>query len=362
MTRPPPPLEKGRGATITPQNRFEHHQRVAVDDGWNEQPDEDESERAPLKTTVTIQLSRSILTRNKSPDIPFDQSLNPYQGCEHGCVYCYARPSHAYLDLSPGLDFESKLFAKPNAAALLRAELAQPGYVCTPIALGGNTDCYQPIERDYKITRSILEVLNEFNHPVGMVTKSALVERDIDILSEMAKKNLVRVYFSVTTLDKVLARKMEPRAATPLRRLEAMRALSDAGIPTGVMVAPIIPQLNDKDIEAILEAAYAAGARSAGYVMLRLPHELKEVFKDWLQQHYPLRAEHVMSLIKQLRGGKEYDATWGTRMRGTGEFADFIEQRFRKACTRYGLNQKRLPVDVSQFRKPKLDGQLDLFA
>lgn len=362
MTRPPPPLEKGRGATITPQNRFEHHQRVAVDDGWNEQPDEDVSERVPLKTTVTIQLSRSILTRNKSPDIPFDQSLNPYQGCEHGCVYCYARPSHAYLDLSPGLDFESKLFAKPNAAALLRAELAQPGYVCTPIALGGNTDCYQPIERDYKITRSILEVLNEFNHPVGMVTKSALVERDIDILSEMAKKNLVRVYFSITTLDKVLARKMEPRAATSARRLEAMKALSDAGIPTGVMVAPIIPQLNDKDLEAILETAYAAGARSAGYVMLRLPHELKEIFKDWLQQHYPLRAEHVMSLIKQLRGGKEYDANWETRMRGTGEFADFIEQRFRKACARYGLNQKRLPVDVSQFRKPKLDGQLDLFA
>ncbi|MGB8338577.1 MAG: PA0069 family radical SAM protein [Burkholderiales bacterium] len=362
MTRPLPPLEKGRGATVTPQNRYEHHKREAVDDGWNEVAEENDDAPAPLKTTVTIQLSRSILTRNSSPDIPYGQSMNPYQGCEHGCVYCYARPSHAYLDLSPGLDFESKLFAKPNAAGLLRAELAKPGYVCTPIALGGNTDCYQPIEREYKITRSILEVLNECNHPVGMVTKSALVERDIDILSEMAKKNLVRVYFSVTTLDKTLARKMEPRAAAPARRLEAMKALSDAGIPTGVMVAPIIPQLNDKDIEAILEASYAAGARSAGYVMLRLPHELKEVFKDWLQQHYPLRAEHVMSLIKQLRGGKEYDAAWGTRMRGTGEFADFIEQRFRKACARYGLNQNRQSVDVTQFRKPRLDGQLDLFA
>jgi DNA repair photolyase len=361
MTRPPPPLEKGRGATITPQNRYEHHKREAVDDGWNEIAEETDDTPAPLKTTVTIQLSRSIITRNKSPDIPFDQSMNPYQGCEHGCVYCYARPSHAYLDLSPGLDFESKLFAKPNAAELLRAELSKPGYVCSPIALGGNTDCYQPIEREYKITRSILEVLNETNHPVGMVTKSALVERDIDILSEMAKKNIVRVYFSVTTLDKVLARKMEPRAATPVRRLEAMKALSDAGIPTGVMVAPIIPQLNDKDLENILEASYAAGARSAGYVMLRLPLELKDVFKDWLHQHYPLRAEHVMSLIKQVRGGKEYDAAWGTRMRGTGEFADLIEQRFRKACARIGLNRNRLPTDVSQFRKPKMDGQMDLF-
>jgi DNA repair photolyase len=362
MTRPPPPVEKGRGATITPQNRYEHHKREAVDDGWNEVPEENNDAPAPLKTTVTIQLSRSIITRNKSPDIPFEQSMNPYQGCEHGCVYCYARPSHAYLDLSPGLDFESKLFAKPNAAELLRIELAKPGYDCTPIALGGNTDCYQPIEREYKITRSILEVLNEFNHPVGMVTKSALVERDIDILSEMAKKNLVRVYFSVTTLDKTLARKMEPRAATSARRLEAMKTLSDAGIPTGVMVAPIIPQLTDKDLEAILEAAHNAGARSAGYVMLRLPQELKEVFNDWLQQHYPLRAEHVMSLIKQLRDGKEYDAAWGTRMRGTGEFADFIEQRFRKACMRFGLNQNRKSVDVSQFKKPNLDGQMDLFS
>lgn len=362
MTRPPSPPEKGRGATITPQNRFEQHKREAVDDGWNSPSTDQDDAPAPLKTTVTIQLSRSILTRNKSPDIPFEQSLNPYQGCEHGCVYCYARPSHAYLDLSPGLDFESRLFAKPNAAELLRAELGKPGYTCTPIALGGNTDCYQPIERDHKITRSILEVLNECHHPLGLVTKSALVERDIDILSEMAKKNLVRVYFSVTTLDKVLARRMEPRAATPLRRLEAMKNLSAAGIPVGVMAAPVIPQLNDKDLEAILEAAAAAGARSAGYVLLRLPLEIKELFGDWLQQHYPLRAEHVMSLIRQMRGGKEYDAGWGTRMRGTGEFADLIEQRFRKACARFGLNQDRKSIDVTQFRKPKLDGQMDLFA
>src|SRR5437763_534458 len=289
---------KGRGATFNPANRFRRDTRVAVDDGWapppaTEMPEGDDDELPPLKTTVTIQRSRTIIARNTSPDVAFNQSLNPYQGCEHGCVYCYARPTHAYLDLSPGLDFETKLFAKPDAAALLVAELAKPGYVCDPIAMGTNTDPYQPIEREWKITRQILEVLSACEHPVSIVTKSALVERDIDLLAPMAAKNLARVYVSITTLDRDLARTLEPRAAAPHRRLAAVKALSDAGIPIGVMTAPIIPQLTDKDLEAILDAASANGARYAGWTLVRLPHEVKDLFRDWLAQHYPLRAEHA---------------------------------------------------------------------
>ncbi|MGH8849820.1 MAG: PA0069 family radical SAM protein, partial [Casimicrobiaceae bacterium] len=298
---PAAPL-KGRGATLNPGNRFRREAREAVDDGWAPAAPPDGFEQdapPPLKTTVTVQRVRTIIARNDSPDIPFTQSINPYQGCEHGCVYCYARPTHAYLDLSPGLDFETRLFAKPDAAAMLEAELAKPGYVCDAIAMGTNTDPYQPIEREWKITRQILEVLAACEHPVSIVTKSALVERDIDILAPMAAKRLARVFVSVTTLDRDLARKLEPRAAAPQRRLAAIKALADAGIPVGVMTAPIIPQLTDKDMESILEAAAASGATYAGWTMLRLPLEVKTLFRDWLDQHYPLRAGHVMSIVQQ---------------------------------------------------------------
>jgi DNA repair photolyase len=358
-TGPNTPL-KGRGATFNPGNRFRRDTREAVDDGWTPPPSEGEigdQELPPLKTTVTLQRSRTIIARNASPDIPFTQSINPYQGCEHGCVYCYARPTHAYLDLSPGLDFETKLFAKPDAAALLIAELAKPGYVCDPIAMGTNTDPYQPIEREWKITRQILEVLSACEHPVSIVTKSALVERDIDLLAPMAAKHLARVYVSITTLDRDLARTLEPRAAAPHRRLAAVKALSDAGIPVGVMTAPIIPQLTDKDLEAILDAASANGARYAGWTLVRLPHEVKDLFRDWLAQHYPLRAEHVMSVIQQMRGGRDNDPQFGSRMRGQGLFADLISRRFDIACQRLGLNRDRAPMDTSRFRPPRTEAQ-----
>jgi DNA repair photolyase len=351
---------KGRGATFNPGNRFRRDTREAVDDGWTPPPSEGEigdQELPPLKTTVTLQRSRTIIARNASPDIPFTQSINPYQGCEHGCVYCYARPTHAYLDLSPGLDFETKLFAKPDAAALLIAELAKPGYVCDPIAMGTNTDPYQPIEREWKITRQILEVLSACEHPVSIVTKSALVERDIDLLAPMAAKHLARVYVSITTLDRDLARTLEPRAAAPHRRLAAVKALSEAGIPVGVMTAPIIPQLTDKDLEAILDAASANGARYAGWTLVRLPHEVKDLFRDWLAQHYPLRAEHVMSMIQQMRGGRDNDPQFGSRMRGQGLFADLISRRFDVACQRLGLNRERAPMDTSRFTPPRTEAQ-----
>jgi DNA repair photolyase len=358
-TGPNTPL-KGRGATFNPGNRFRRDTREAVDDGWAPPPSEAEvgdQELPPLKTTVTLQRSRTIIARNASPDIPFTQSINPYQGCEHGCVYCYARPTHAYLDLSPGLDFETKLFAKPDAAALLIAELAKPGYVCDPIAMGTNTDPYQPIEREWKITRQILEVLSGCEHPVSIVTKSALVERDIDLLAPMAAKHLARVYVSITTLDRDLARTLEPRAAAPHRRLAAVKALSDAGIPVGVMTAPIIPQLTDKDLEAILGAASANGARYAGWTLVRLPHEVKDLFRDWLAQHYPLRAEHVMSVIQQMRGGRDNDPQFGSRMRGEGIFADLIARRFDIACRRLGLNRERTFMDTSRFKPPRTEAQ-----
>jgi DNA repair photolyase len=360
---PAPPL-KGRGATFNPGNRFRHATREAVDDGWREAAATDDELLPPLKTVVMIQQSRTIIAHNDSPDIPFTQSINPYQGCEHGCIYCYARPSHAYLDLSPGLDFETRLFAKPQAAAMLRKELAKPGYRCDVMSMGTNTDPYQPIEREWKVTRQVLEVLAECNNPVAIVTKSALIERDIDILAPMAAKNLARVFLSITTLDKELARTMEPRAASPQRRLAAVKALAAAGIPVGVMTAPIIPALNDKDMEAILEASAANGARHAAWVMLRLPHEVKDLFKDWLQQHYPLRAEHVMSIVRQTRGGRENDPNFGSRMRGEGAFAQLIERRFQIACQRLGLNEERVPLDTSQFRAPVVapsSPQMDLF-
>ena len=360
--------QKGRGATFNPDNRFRRDTREAYDDGHVHDDEVDAPPR--LKTTVTVQLSRTIISRNDSPDVGFTQSINPYQGCEHGCIYCYARPSHAYLDLSPGLDFETKLFAKPNAAALLRKELAHPKYVCDPIALGANTDPYQPIEREWKVTRSILEVLSECRHPFSIVTKSSLVERDIDIIAPMARESMARVFVSVTTLDHDLARKLEPRATAPARRLQTVKALSDAGIPVGVLVAPIIPQLNDCDMESILEAAAANGARWAGWILVRLPHEIAPLFRDWLATHYPLRAAHVMSIIQQLRGGRDNDPRFGSRMTGSGEFSALLEKRFSIAVKRLGLNRDRAPLDTTKFVPPSPQAarrrdadsrQLDLF-
>jgi len=345
---------KGRGAGFNPANRFDSLTHVVDDDYW------EESDTPPV-TEVVEQLAKNVITRNESPDVPFTQSINPYLGCEHGCVYCYARPSHAYLGLSAGLDFETKLFAKVNAPTLLRAELSRPGYRCEEISLGANTDPYQPIERDYQITRGILEVLHDFCHPVGIVTKSALVERDLDILVPMARQDLARVFLSVTSLDGELARKLEPRAAAPHRRLLAIRRLTEAGVPCGVLVAPIIPFLNDQDMEAILEAARTAGARWAGYVVLRLPHELKTLFKDWLARHYPLRAAHVMARVQDLRGGRENDPEFGTRMTGTGTLAQLLQQRFEKACARLGFERRPAhALDTTQFRVPGKGEQLDL--
>lgn len=373
LRRAPTAAVRGRGATFNPGNRFRVEQREAYDDGWGSAATDDGGTAAPAKprTTVTIQKARTIISRNDSPDIPFTQSINPYQGCEHGCVYCYARPTHAFLDLSPGLDFETKLFAKPDAPDLLRKELAKPGYVCDPIALGTNTDPYQPIEREWQVTRRVLEVLALHEHPFTIVTKSALVERDIDLIAPMAAKNMARVYLSITSLDREIARTLEPRASAPERRLEALRALSEAGIPVGVMVAPVIPQLNDRDLEAILEAAAAHGARSAGWVMLRLPLEVAPLFRAWLDEHHPLRAAHVMSLVHQLRGGRDYAAEFGTRMRGTGIYAELFERRFELACRRLGLNRDRrgatpdmtaTTLDTSRFRPPRANpAQAELF-
>jgi DNA repair photolyase len=365
LNREPATPRKGRGAGINPEGRFETMVREAFDDGWGQPPAAGEADEPlpPLKTYVTVEYAKSIISRNESPDVPFTQSINPYRGCEHGCPYCYARPSHAYLNLSPGVDFETRLFAKVNAAELLRAELAKPGYECEVISLGANTDPYQPIEREWKITRGILEVLAECEHPVGIVTKNALVERDIDILGPMAEKNLVNVYISLNNLDHDLARRLEPRCSAPARRLEAMRRLSAAGIPVGVIVAPVIPFLTDDQIEPVLEAAYEAGARSTGYLLMRLPWEVKDLFRHWLETHYPLKAKHVMSRVHQMRGGRDNDPAFGSRMRGSGEFADLLRRRFDIACERLGFNNGRRnrSLDTTRFRKPQLNGQLALF-
>jgi DNA repair photolyase len=353
---------KGRGAVGNPSPRFDSESRIATDDGWQQPTGEDDP--PPLRTTVTVDAARSIIARNDSPDIPFDQSINPYRGCEHGCVYCFARPTHAYLGLSPGLDFETRLFAKTGAPSLLRAELMKSGYRCDIIALGANTDPYQPIEREYRITRGVLEVLQEFNHPVCIVSKSTLVQRDIDILAPMAAKGLASVAISITTLDRDLARQMEPRAATPPRRLETLRALSSAGIPTSVLASPMIPALNDHELDHILEAARGAGASAAGYVLLRLPLELTQLFEEWLAAHVPGKAKHVMSLIRQSREGKTYRAEFGKRMTGTGAYAEMLRARFETACRRLGFNQRRdsMRLDTTQFRRPPQKGdQLALF-
>ena len=337
----------GRGALSNESGRYEREARVLIDDGW-----EREDELPPLKTEILKDTARTIITRNNSPDISFEQSINPYRGCEHGCIYCFARPSHAYMGLSPGADFESRLFAKPNAAELLAKELSAPGYVPKIIAMGTNTDPYQPIERNLRVTRSILEVLRDFNHPVGIVTKSALIQRDLDILVPMAEKGLAKAAVSITTLDRKLARAMEPRASTPPRRLQTIKALSDAGIPVAVMFAPVIPALNDEELENVLSAAHAMGAKSAGYVLLRLPLEIKDLFREWLESAEPGRAKHVMSLIRQMRGGKDYDSAWHTRMRGTGPYASMIARRFHLAVKRLGMNREGRPLDLHKFKRP----------
>lgn len=327
---------KGRGAASQVTGRFEQRTAHGVDDGWGSVYD-DLADAPNPQTVVRDELARSIISRNRSPDIAFSQSVNPYRGCEHGCVYCFARPSHAYLDLSPGLDFETRLFAKANAAELLRAEISKPGYVPQPIALGINTDGWQPIERDRGISRACLQVLLEARHPVSIVTKGAAIMRDLDLLAELAHQGLVSVFVSVTSLDNRLSSKLEPRAAAPHTRLKMITALHDAGVPTGVLVAPVIPMLTDQDLENILEAARGAGACSAGYVLLRLPHELKDIWREWLQLHYAERASHVMSLVQQMRGGKDYESAFGTRMRGQGPFAELIAMRFGKTRKRLGF-------------------------
>jgi DNA repair photolyase len=347
---------RGRGAGLNPGGRFEPSRHESFDDGWQSLED-----LPPFKTEVQIEKPRTAITRNTSPDIPFDRSINPYRGCEHGCIYCFARPTHAYMGLSAGLDFETKLFAKPDAAKLLQRELAKPGYTPRVIAIGTNTDPYQPIEKEWRIMRQILEVLNQANHPVSVVTKSAMVMRDIDILTELALKNLVRVSLSVTTLDRKLARTMEPRASTPTRRLEAIRALTQAGIPASVLVAPIIPALNDHEMERILDSAKAAGALEAGYVMLRLPLEVSPLFRDWLLQNYPDRYRHVMSLVREMRGGKDYDAEFGKRMKGAGPYAWQISRRFELATKRLGLTRRSIKLRDDLFVPPDGSGvQLSL--
>jgi DNA repair photolyase len=354
----PAPAIKGRGAAENPQNRYARMDREVYDDGW----ERDDEKAAGPRTEVTLTQARTIISRNQSPDIPFTQSINPYLGCEHGCIYCYARPSHAFLGLSPGLDFETKLFAKVNAVELLRKELSRPGYRCELISLGANTDPYQPIEHKYRITRGILEVLAECNHPVGIVTKSAMIERDLDLLAPMAKKNLVHVFVSIGTLDHEIMRTLEPRTSAPRRRLEALQALAAAGVPCGVLVAPLIPFLNDKDMESVLEQSAACGATTAGYVILRLPYELKDLFKDWLERHHPLKAAHIMSQIRQMRGGRENDSTFGKRMSGEGIFAELQEKRFRIACDRHGFNVRdRYSLDTSRFSPPDVTAQMALF-
>ncbi len=361
----PPLARKGRGAVSNPPVRFEARVVAPFDDGWGTLAAEF-GDLPPLPTTLIRDSTRSVISWNSSPDIGFDRAVNPYRGCEHGCIYCYARPSHAYLGYSPGLDFETKLLFKPDVAELLTKELCKPGYAPRTLALGSNTDPYQPVERTLKLTRSVLEVLDRFNHPVSIVTKSAGVLRDLDILTSMAERRLARVYVSLTTLDPGLARRMEPRAATPARRLHAIAELTRAKVPTGVLVAPMIPGLNDAEMEKLMEEAARAGARHAGYVLLRLPHELREMFEDWLGQHFPDRAKHVLSLIRETRSGALSDARFHHRMAGQGAYADLLLRRFARAARQWGLDEAREGLDCKRFAVPEAalsqaEGQLSLF-
>jgi DNA repair photolyase len=343
------PIQSGRGALSNPPGRFESTRTERVDDGWGSA----DEELPPFETVVLPEPARSIISRNQSPDIPFSQSINPYRGCEHGCIYCYARPSHAYVNLSPGLDFETRLFYKKDAARLLEQELAAPGYRCEPIAIGANTDPYQPIEREYRITRSIIEVLARCRHPFSIITKSALIERDLDLLAPLARDSLVHAFVSVTTLSNELKRTLEPRTASPAARLRTIRRLAEAGVCVGVMAAPVIPVLTDSELENILQAAAQAGASSAGYVLLRLPYEVKDLFREWLELNEPLKAKHVMSRMTAMRGGRDYDSRWKSRQRGEGEYAQLLAQRFKTACTRYGLSRReRFEYNCAAFTAP----------
>lgn len=350
---------KNRGAISNPDGRFEKTKREFFEDDWGLG---DEEEDLPvLETTLFKEPARSVITTNDSPDIGFEQSINPYRGCEHGCIYCYARPAHSYVNMSAGLDFETKIFYKDNAAKLLEQEITKPNYVCKTIMLGSNTDPYQPTENKLKVTQSILEVLNRYDHPVAIITKSSLIERDIDLLASMAERQLIKVAISVTTLSLELKKILEPRTSSPKARLKTIKNLTDRGIPVRVMAAPMIPMINDKELEKILQLASKAGAKHASYILVRLPHEVKDLFKEWLHTHFPDRAEHVMSLIRQMRGGKEYDATFGKRMRGEGEFANLLSTRFQLACKRFNLNNAPAPeLDTTQFKHPSTK-QLDLW-
>lgn len=378
QTRPqsqPLQARKGRGAVSNMQGRYDVQLRTDFDDGWSSDDDDDASRIVP-KTRIFDEQARTILTRNASPDIPFNVSLNPYRGCEHGCIYCFARPTHSYLGLSPGLDFETQVFAKVNAPELLRRELAAPSYLPEPIAIGVNTDAYQPCERDLKLTRRILEVLRECEHPLALITKSSMVERDIDLLASMAAKRQAVVAMTITTLDPAIARTLEPRATAPARRLRTIRTLTDAGIPVGVSIAPVIPFVTEPDLERILVAAAEAGAASASYIVLRLPWEVNPLFQQWLQAHFPDRAQRVLNRIRDMRGGKDYEADFGKRMKGEGVWADLIRQRFDKLLVRLGLDKRAdgfARLDGSAFRRPlsvpsgsarlgkTANGQLDLF-
>ncbi|MDR5772238.1 MULTISPECIES: PA0069 family radical SAM protein [unclassified Caballeronia] len=364
---PPAPL-KGRGAVTNMQGRYEKDARERVDDGWLHETDGDDEGAPPLRTQVFEERAKSILTHNNSPDIPFSVSLNPYRGCEHGCIYCFARPTHSYLGLSPGLDFESRIYAKINAAELLRREIGKPKYEPESIALGVNTDAYQPVERDLKITRSVIQVLHDCGHPFAAITKSSLIERDIDLLAPMAERGQVMAAITVTTLDADIARTLEPRAATPARRLRTIRTLAEAGIPVGVSIAPVIPFVTEPDLERVLEACAEAGAKTASYIVLRLPWEVAPLFKDWLAAHFPDRADRVMSRVRDMRGGKDYDADFAKRMKGEGLWADMLKQRFQQATKRLGLNARQRGIlDMSDFKPPAFvkpvpdKGQLDLF-
>ncbi|SAL03653.1 PA0069 family radical SAM protein [Caballeronia ptereochthonis] len=365
---PPAPL-KGRGAVTNIQGRYEKDERERIDDGWLHTAGQGEDEGAPpLRTQVFEERAKTILTRNSSPDIPFTTSLNPYRGCEHGCIYCFARPTHSYLGLSPGLDFESRIYAKINAPELLERELAKPGYEPDPIALGVNTDAYQPVERDLQLTRRVIQVLHDCGHPFAAITKSSLIERDIDLLAPMAARGQVMAAITVTTLDADIARTLEPRAATPSRRLRTIRTLAEAGIPVGVSIAPVIPFVTEPDMERVLEACAQAGATSASYIVLRLPWEVAPLFKDWLAAHFPDRADRVMGRVRDMRGGKDYDSNFSTRMKGEGLWADMLKQRFRQATKRLGLNARQHGIlDMSEFQRPAkraaspINAQLDLF-
>ncbi|MFV1531386.1 MULTISPECIES: PA0069 family radical SAM protein [unclassified Phaeobacter] len=362
---PPPQRRKARASLSNAAGRFDLA-RDAIDDGWgglqDSRDDGDDGGAPRIETDIRHEVARSLISYNRSPDLPFDRSINTYRGCEHGCIYCFARPSHAYLGLSPGLDFETRLIARPNAAEVLRRELSQPRYKVAPIAIGTNTDPYQPCERDLGLTRACLEVLDQFSHPVAIVTKGTLIERDLDILSAMAGRGLVRVGISVTTLDAELSRRMEPRAPTPARRLATIRRLSEAGVPVRIMTSPVVPGLTDHELEALLAAGADAGADAASWIMLRLPRDVSELWQEWLAEHVPLRAEKVMARLREMHGGRDYDPRWGHRMRGEGPYATVIANRFNAACKRLGLAQRAPQLRCDLFAKPAQAGdQLALF-